>query len=133
MNTVLLAVILIPIVEIYLFIKIGSQIGAFSTIFLVFFTAVVGVYYARYEGATIVELYKMSADKVLAYILPKLHTKYHREKKGKDPRLGITIPKKYIIENATLMDLTTHSSSQNTPARLHTQSTSDPSPDTLVL
>ena len=50
MNTVLLAVILIPILEIYLFIKIGSQIGAFSTIFLVFFTAVVGVYYARYEG-----------------------------------------------------------------------------------
>ena len=50
MNTVLLAVILIPIVEIYLFIKIGSQIGAFSTIFMVFFTAVVGVYYARYEG-----------------------------------------------------------------------------------
>ena len=50
MNTVLLAVILIPIVEIYLFIKIGSQIGAFGTIFLVFFTAVVGVYYARYEG-----------------------------------------------------------------------------------
>ena len=50
MNTVLLSVILIPIVEIYLFIKIGSQIGAFTTIFLVFFTAVVGVYYARYEG-----------------------------------------------------------------------------------
>jgi len=50
MNTVLLAVILIPIVEIYLFIKIGSQIGAFTTIFLVFFTAVMGVYYARYEG-----------------------------------------------------------------------------------
>ena len=50
MNTVLLAVILIPIVEIYLIIKIGSQIGAFTTIFLVFFTAVVGVYYARYEG-----------------------------------------------------------------------------------
>ena len=50
MNTVLLAVILIPIVEIYLFIKIGSQIGAFSTIFLIFFTAIVGVYYARYEG-----------------------------------------------------------------------------------
>ena len=50
MNTVLLAVILIPVVEIYLFIKIGSQIGAFTTIFLVFFTAIVGVYYARYEG-----------------------------------------------------------------------------------
>ena len=50
MHTVLLAAILIPSVEIYLFIKIGSQIGAFTTIFLVFFTAVVGVYYARYEG-----------------------------------------------------------------------------------
>ena len=50
MNTVLLAVILIPIIEIYLFIKIGSQIGALSTIFLIFLTAVVGVYYARYEG-----------------------------------------------------------------------------------
>ena len=50
MNTVLLAVILIPIIEIYLFIKIGSQIGAFTTIFLVFFTAIMGVYYARYEG-----------------------------------------------------------------------------------
>ena len=50
MNTVLLAVILIPILEIYLFIKIGSQIGAFSTIFLIFFTAIVGVYYAKYEG-----------------------------------------------------------------------------------
>ena len=50
MNTVLLAVILIPVIEIYLFIKIGSQIGAFSTIFLIFFTAIVGVYYAKYEG-----------------------------------------------------------------------------------
>tara|TARA_B100000989_G_scaffold223826_1_gene171291 strand:+ start:460 stop:885 length:426 start_codon:yes stop_codon:yes gene_type:complete len=50
MNTVLLAVILIPSVEIYLFIKVGSQIGALGTIFLVFFTAIVGVYYARYEG-----------------------------------------------------------------------------------
>ena len=50
MNTVLLLVILIPIVEIYLFIKIGSQIGAFTTISLIFFTAIIGVFYARYEG-----------------------------------------------------------------------------------
>ena len=50
MNTVLLLIILIPIVEIYLFIKIGSQIGAFTTISLIFFTAIVGVFYARYEG-----------------------------------------------------------------------------------
>ena len=90
-------------------------------------------YYARYEGADIVELYKMPVDKVLEFVLPKLHIKYHREKKGKDPRLGITIPKKYIIENATLMDLTTHSSSQNTPEPLHNQSTSAPSPDMPVL
>ena len=50
MNTLLLSIILIPIIEIYLFIKIGSQIGAFKTIFLIFFTAVVGVYYAKHEG-----------------------------------------------------------------------------------
>mgnify|MGYP001305016704 CR=1 FL=1 len=50
MNTVLLLIILIPIVEIYLFIKIGSQIGAFTTISFIFITAVIGVYYARYEG-----------------------------------------------------------------------------------
>ena len=50
MNTVLLSIILVPIIEIYLFIKIGSQIGAFSTIFLIFITAIIGVYYAKYEG-----------------------------------------------------------------------------------
>ncbi len=50
MNTVLLLIILIPILEIYLFIKIGSQIGAFTTISLIFVTAVIGVLYARYEG-----------------------------------------------------------------------------------
>tara|TARA_B100000768_G_C10969694_1_gene245210 strand:- start:112 stop:537 length:426 start_codon:yes stop_codon:yes gene_type:complete len=50
MNPVLLSIILIPILEIYLFIKIGSQIGAFNTISLIFITAIIGVYYARYEG-----------------------------------------------------------------------------------
>ena len=50
MNTVLLLIILIPILEIYLFIKIGSQIGAFTTISLIFITAIIGVIYARYEG-----------------------------------------------------------------------------------
>ena len=50
MNPTLLSIILIPIVEIYLFIKIGSQIGAITTILLIFITAVVGVYYAKYEG-----------------------------------------------------------------------------------
>ena len=50
MNTVLIAIILVPIIEIYLFIKIGTQIGAFNTILLIFITAIIGVYYARYEG-----------------------------------------------------------------------------------
>ena len=50
MNPVLLSIILIPALEIYLFIKIGSHIGAFNTILLIFITAIIGVFYARYEG-----------------------------------------------------------------------------------
>ena len=50
MNTALLSIILVPIIEIYLFIKIGSQIGAFNTISLIFITAIIGIYYAKYEG-----------------------------------------------------------------------------------
>ena len=50
MNTVLLTVILVPILEIYLFIKIGSEIGAFNTISLIFITAIIGIIYARFEG-----------------------------------------------------------------------------------
>ena len=50
MNSIILTIIIVPIIEIYLFIKIGSEIGAFTTIFLIFATAVIGVYYAKYEG-----------------------------------------------------------------------------------
>ena len=50
MNAVLLFIIAIPLIEIYLMIKIGSIIGAFNTIFLIFFTAITGVYFARLEG-----------------------------------------------------------------------------------
>ena len=50
MNTLLLLIISIPLIEIYLFIKIGSQIGAFNTISLILLTAFIGVMYARYEG-----------------------------------------------------------------------------------
>ena len=50
MNTVLFLIIGIPLIEIYLFIKIGSQIGAFNTVLLILITAVAGVSYARYEG-----------------------------------------------------------------------------------
>ena len=50
MNTLLLLIIGIPVIEIYLFIKVGSQIGAFNTLSLIFITAFLGVMYARYEG-----------------------------------------------------------------------------------
>ena len=50
MNTVFLTIILVPIIEIYLFIKIGAQIGAFNTILLILITAITGLIYARYEG-----------------------------------------------------------------------------------
>ena len=50
MNSIILAIIVVPVLEIYLFIKIGSQIGAITTIFLIFTTAIIGVYYAKYEG-----------------------------------------------------------------------------------
>ena len=50
MNTIFLLIIAVPLIEIYLFIKIGSQIGAFNTISLILITAILGVIYARYEG-----------------------------------------------------------------------------------
>jgi len=50
MNKLLLLIIGIPLIEIYLFIKIGSKIGAFNTISLILVTAILGIYYARYEG-----------------------------------------------------------------------------------
>ncbi len=50
MNSVLIAIIVVPIIEIYLFIKIGTHIGAFTTITLIFITAILGIIYARYEG-----------------------------------------------------------------------------------
>ena len=50
MNTAILLIIAVPLIEIYLFIKIGSQIGAFNMIFLILVTAIVGIWYARYEG-----------------------------------------------------------------------------------
>ncbi len=50
MNPIFLSIILIPGIEIYLLIKIGSEIGAVTTIILIFFTAIIGVYYAKYEG-----------------------------------------------------------------------------------
>ena len=50
MNPLFIAIVFIPAIEIYLLIKIGSQIGAITTILLIFATAVLGIYYAKYEG-----------------------------------------------------------------------------------
>ena len=50
MNPILLSILLVPVLEIYLLIKIGAQIGAITTILLIFTTAIVGIYYAKYEG-----------------------------------------------------------------------------------
>ena len=50
MNPIIFFILFVPVIEIYLFIKIGSQIGALTTIFLIFVTAIIGVYYAKYEG-----------------------------------------------------------------------------------
>ena len=69
MNPVLLSIILIPILEIYLFIKIGSQIGAFNTILLIFITAIVGIYYAKYEGLNTIKsgLTQLVKNEIPAY------------------------------------------------------------------
>tara|TARA_A100001015_G_scaffold51969_1_gene57078 strand:+ start:3650 stop:4075 length:426 start_codon:yes stop_codon:yes gene_type:complete len=69
MNSVLISIILIPIIEIYLFIKIGSQIGAFNTILLIFFTAIIGVYYAKYEGLVTIKsgFSQLIKNKIPAY------------------------------------------------------------------
>ena len=50
MNSILICIILVPIIEIFLLIKIGAQIGAITTILLIFTTAIIGIYYAKYEG-----------------------------------------------------------------------------------
>ena len=69
MNSALIALILVPILEIYLFIKIGSQIGAFVTISLILSTAVIGVFYARYEGLNTLKsgFIQLSKNKTPAY------------------------------------------------------------------
>ena len=50
MNPIILTIILVPVVEIYVLIKVGSEIGAITTILLIFITAIIGIYYAKYEG-----------------------------------------------------------------------------------
>ena len=71
MNSLLLAIILIPAIEIYLFIKIGANIGAFNTVLLIFFTAFVGIYYARSQGLNTLNqgLRKMVKNEIPAYEL----------------------------------------------------------------
>ena len=63
MNTLFLIILFVPLVEIYLFIQIGGQIGAFNTIIIILLTAVVGVYFVRLQGLStlksgVTQLYK---------------------------------------------------------------------------
>ena len=69
MNSILLTIILDPIIEINLFIKIGSQIGALITILLIFLTAIIGVYYAKYEGLNTLKsaFFQLSKNEAPAY------------------------------------------------------------------
>ena len=69
MNSILIFLILIPAIEIYLFIKIGSQIGAITTILLIFATAIIGVYYAKFEGLNTLKsgFSQLSKNKTPAY------------------------------------------------------------------
>ena len=69
MNSLLLALILIPAIEIYLFIKIGASIGAFKTVLLIFLTAFIGIYYARAEGLSTLNqgIRKMVKNEMPAY------------------------------------------------------------------
>ena len=68
MNPIFLLIIVFPIIEIYLLIKIGSQIGAISTILLIFLTAILGVYYAKYEGLnTQVRILQLSKNETPTY------------------------------------------------------------------
>ena len=69
MNPILISIILIPIIEIYLLIKIGSQIGAITTVLLIFTTAVVGIYYAKYEGLNTLKsgFFQLSKNEAPAY------------------------------------------------------------------
>ena len=69
MNPILLAIILVPAVEIYLLIKIGTQIGAISTILLIFTTAIIGIYYAKYEGLNTIKsgFIQLSKNETPAY------------------------------------------------------------------
>tara|TARA_B100001093_G_C26824725_1_gene1013493 strand:+ start:660 stop:1169 length:510 start_codon:yes stop_codon:yes gene_type:complete len=57
-------------------------------------------YIARFEMGKIVEMYKMKCDKVYEYLLPRIKKQFEKEKKGKDPRFGVQIPKLYIIKNS---------------------------------
>ena len=63
MNTLLLVILFVPLIEIYLFIQIGGQIGAFNTILIILLTAVVGIYFVRLQGLNtlksgVTQLYK---------------------------------------------------------------------------
>ena len=96
MNSILLLIILVPIIEIYLFIKIGAQIGAIITILLILSTAIIGIYYAKYEGLNTLKsgfaqlsrnespTYEMISGAAIAFAALLLTTRPHN---AQSPRL----------------------------------------------
>jgi hypothetical protein len=60
-------------------------------------------YFARYEGAIIVEVYRLDCEKVLEELLPKLKLQFDSTKVRKDPRLGASICASYIKKHGTLI------------------------------
>ena len=73
MNAILLLIICIPLIEIYLLIKVGGMVGAFNTIFLIFFTAITGVYFARLAGLNAIRsgFNQLIKNEVPVYVDPK--------------------------------------------------------------
>ena len=67
MNVFILLILGIPLIEIYLMIKVGSVIGAFNTIFLIFFTAITGIYFAKLEGLNAIPIYEIISGATLAF------------------------------------------------------------------
>lgn len=59
----LLLLIIVPVIEIYFLIQVGTVIGAFSTIVLILLTAVLGAYLFRVQGLTTVQRVQASLSR----------------------------------------------------------------------
>ena len=99
MNAILLSIILIPIIEIYLFIEIGGKIGAINTIALIFLTAIVGIFYARVQGmrtlrSGMINLYK---NKTNLNIINNLHKILNIKRATENKKGGVLSNKTFML------------------------------------